>query len=38
MHGARPAAYFPSRLPSIADVQHNGLVGLRGALLAWPLF
>jgi glycopeptide antibiotics resistance protein len=29
--------YFPSRVPSIADVQHNGLGGLLGALLAWPL-
>jgi glycopeptide antibiotics resistance protein len=30
--------YFPSRAPSIADVQHNGLGGLLGALPAWPLF
>jgi hypothetical protein len=22
----------------MADVQHNGIVGLLGALLAWPLF
>ncbi|MDQ1454412.1 MAG: hypothetical protein QOH28_32 [Actinomycetota bacterium] len=27
-----------SRAPSIADVQHNGLGGLLGALLAWLLF
>ena len=29
--------YFPSRVPSVADVEHNGLGGLIGALLAWPL-
>lgn len=28
--------YFPSRVPTLADVQHNGLGGLLGALLAWP--
>lgn len=28
--------WFPSRVPSFADVQHNGLGGLVGALLAWP--
>ena len=28
--------YLPSRVPSLADVQHNGLGGLFGALLAWP--
>jgi glycopeptide antibiotics resistance protein len=30
-------AYLPSRVPSLADVEHNGLGGLIGALLAWPL-
>jgi hypothetical protein len=29
--------YFPSRVPSLADVEHNGLGGAIGALLAWPL-
>lgn len=29
--------WFPSRVPSVADVRHNGLGGLVGALLAWPL-
>ena len=29
--------WFPSRVPSVADVQHNGLGGLVGALLAWPM-
>jgi len=29
--------WFPSRVPSIADVQHNGLGGVVGALLAWPV-
>ncbi len=29
--------YLPSRVPSIADVEHNGLGGAIGALLAWPL-
>jgi hypothetical protein len=29
--------YLPSRVPSIADVQANGLGGLVGVLLAWPL-
>lgn len=28
--------YLPSRVPSVADVEHNGLGGLFGALLAWP--
>ena len=30
-------AYLPSRVPSLADVEHNGLGGLIGAVLAWPL-
>jgi glycopeptide antibiotics resistance protein len=30
-------AYLPSRVPSLADVGHNSLGGLLGALLAWPL-
>ena len=30
-------AFLPSRVPSLADVEHNGLGGLVGALLAWPL-
>ncbi len=38
MHRHRPAGLRPSRVPSIADVQHNGLGGLLGAVLAWPLF
>ena len=29
--------YLPSRVPSPADVEHNGLGGLIGALLAWPV-
>jgi len=29
--------YFPSRVPSLADVEHNGLGGAIGAVLAWPL-
>jgi glycopeptide antibiotics resistance protein len=29
--------YFPSRVPSIADVEHNGLGGAIGALLGWPI-
>ncbi|WP_375503555.1 VanZ family protein [uncultured Jatrophihabitans sp.] len=29
--------YLPSRVPSLADVEHNSLGGLLGALLAWPL-
>jgi hypothetical protein len=29
--------WLPSRVPSVADVQHNGLGGLVGAALAWPL-
>jgi glycopeptide antibiotics resistance protein len=29
--------YLPSRVPSLADVEHNGLGGLIGALLAWPV-
>jgi hypothetical protein len=29
--------WLPSRVASVADVQHNGLGGLVGALLAWPL-
>lgn len=29
--------YLPSRVPTIADVEHNGLGGLLGALLAWPV-
>jgi glycopeptide antibiotics resistance protein len=29
--------YLPSRVPSIADVEHNGLGGLIGAIVAWPL-
>jgi hypothetical protein len=29
--------YFPTRVPSAADVQHNALGGVVGALLAWPL-
>jgi glycopeptide antibiotics resistance protein len=28
--------YFPSRVPSLADVEHNGVGGAFGALLAWP--
>lgn len=28
--------YLPSRVPSLADVEHNGLGGAIGALLAWP--
>jgi glycopeptide antibiotics resistance protein len=28
--------YLPSRVPSLADVEHNGLGGLIGALAAWP--
>ncbi len=30
-------AFLPSRVPSLADVEHNSLGGLIGALLAWPL-
>ncbi len=30
-------AFLPSRVPSLADVEHNTLGGLIGALLAWPL-
>jgi VanZ family protein len=29
--------YLPSRVPSLADIQHNSLGGLLGALLAWPV-
>lgn len=29
-------AYLPSRVPAVADVVHNGLGGLLGALLAAP--
>ncbi len=29
--------YLPSRVPSIADVEHNGLGGLIGAILGWPV-
>jgi hypothetical protein len=29
--------YLPSRVPTIADVEHNGLGGALGALVAWPL-
>ena len=29
--------YLPSRVPSLADVRHNSLGGLFGALLAWPV-
>jgi glycopeptide antibiotics resistance protein len=29
--------YLPSRVPSLADVEHNGLGGAIGALIAWPL-
>jgi glycopeptide antibiotics resistance protein len=28
--------YLPSRVPSLADVEHNGLGGLIGAVLGWP--
>jgi hypothetical protein len=28
--------YLPSRVPSVADVQANGLGGLVGAVVAWP--
>lgn len=29
--------YLPSRVPSLADVEHNGLGAAIGALLAWPV-
>jgi hypothetical protein len=29
--------YFPSRVPTVADVLHNSLGGLIGAILAWPV-
>jgi glycopeptide antibiotics resistance protein len=29
--------YLPSRVGSLADVQHNGAGGAIGAVLAWPL-
>ncbi|RNL65720.1 VanZ family protein [Nocardioides marmoriginsengisoli] len=29
--------WLPSRVPTIADVQHNSLGGLIGSLVAWPL-
>lgn len=29
--------WFPTRVPTIADVEHNGLGGVIGALVAWPL-
>lgn len=29
--------YLPSRVGSLADVQHNGTGGAIGALLAWPV-
>ena len=29
--------YLPSRVPSLADVEHNGLGGAIGAVVAWPL-
>jgi glycopeptide antibiotics resistance protein len=28
--------FLPSRVPSLADVEHNGLGGAIGAALAWP--
>ena len=30
-------AFLASRVPSLADVEHNSLGGLIGAVLAWPL-
>jgi len=30
-------AYLPSRVPSLADVEHNSLGGLIGAICAWPV-
>jgi glycopeptide antibiotics resistance protein len=29
--------YLPSRVPSVLDIEHNGLGGLIGALLGWPI-
>jgi glycopeptide antibiotics resistance protein len=29
--------YLPSRVPTLADIQHNSLGGGFGALLAWPV-
>lgn len=29
--------FLPTRVPTLADVWHNGLGGLLGAALAWPL-
>ena len=29
--------YLPSRVPSVADVEHNALGGMIGAVLAWPV-
>ena len=29
--------FLPTRVPSLADVWHNGIGGLTGAVLAWPL-
>lgn len=29
--------YLPSRVPTLDDVRHNGLGGLVGAVLAWPV-
>jgi glycopeptide antibiotics resistance protein len=29
--------YLPSRVPSVADVEHNALGGLIGGLIAWPV-
>lgn len=29
--------WFVTRVPSVADVQHNGLGGALGVLVAWPL-
>lgn len=31
------ARYLPSRVPSVRDVEANGLGGLLGAVVAWPL-
>ena len=28
--------FLPTRVPSLADVWHNGIGGLAGAVLAWP--
>lgn len=29
--------WLPSRVPTLDDVRHNGMGGLIGALLAWPI-